>query len=100
MATSTRPSTNQLYRAVRETSANRELFLTCLGLEPHVINEHKRANPSNEDWAFVQCLEYYMNNCCEDGKEWQGVYDALIECKDTRTANKIKQSYISHGKLK
>lgn len=92
------PTVHDIFKAVKDTSADRHDFLVFLRLEPRKIREFKRSNPAIDNWAFVQALEYFLQNC-EEGKEWLTIVDALKECGDFKTSEVIKRKHIVQGEM-
>ena len=92
------PTTHNVFKAVKDSSADRHDFLVYLCLEPRKIREFKRSNPEIDNWAFTQALEYFLQNC-EEGKEWLMIVDALKECGDIKTSEIIKREHIVQGDM-
>lgn len=91
-----RPTSVDIFNAVKRTTADHEMFLFYLKIETRKIKDLKR-NESSE-FALVQGIELFLNNHCEN-REWEMVADSLQECNDLQTAEEIRSHYIRSSKI-
>jgi hypothetical protein len=84
------PQLAELYEVLKDSPANHDTLLLNMGVGLPRINGF-RATHLNEEAAFLNCLEYFLNNFI-DGNVWARVRDALISCGDNRTAKRIQEN--------
>ena len=86
---STSPKVGDVYIQIKDTKVDHKVFLTCLGFTKQQINEFNCNNFGNQERAFLDGLDKFLQTC-DEGSEWEKIHDILKRCGDVETARKIR----------